>query len=579
MSRHSSPAFTVKIGAYGSDVLSVSGLSGTERMSRPFDFRVDFFTRDGEPLAVAGLMGKDALVTVAVRDGLSRFVHGQVRTIESLGLKTGRQRYRAHVVPKLWRLTQVHRSRIFQGKSVPDILKAVLGEMGVEVRLALSGSYATREYCVQYRESDFAFLSRLMEWEGIFYFFEHTEVGHTLVLGDKSSAHAPLPQGGTLPLRPSLGKEVVETEYVSALEVVHRLRPGAVHLKDYDFEKPTLDVSGKTKAAEGVAALEQYDYPAGYVAPGVGKAAATVRQEEAGVGGRTLVGAAVAPRMTPGYLLEVESPEDGTFAGEYLITEVVHSGVQPDVTSGSEALQGLYRNQFQLLPKAVLTENDKDQQLGGYEDLLVKKNRSRTVEGNQQLTVLLDDAGVVEGNQTLLVQKDRHTSTGGDHDEAVRGNQAMTVGLALNVMVVQGAMESVGAAKATTIGGGYSVNVGLAYNEATGGMRSMQVGGAHWAAVAGSRQESIAASARIKVGGNSWTEADASVSLVVGKDFKVESGAKSYEKADGEAVMMAKSFDVKADKFVIAVGGKVALQVEKSGKVQFFGKNITLKEG
>jgi type VI secretion system secreted protein VgrG len=102
-----------------------------------------------------------------------------------------------------------------------------------------------------------------------------------------------------------------------------------------------------------VDALELYDYPAGYVAPGVGKAAASVRAEAAGVGGRTLSGEAIAPRLTPGYVLEVESPEDGTFAGEYIITEVVHSGVQPDVSGGSESLQGLYRNQFRLLPKAV----------------------------------------------------------------------------------------------------------------------------------------------------------------------------------------------------------------------------------
>ncbi|MFP2907951.1 type VI secretion system tip protein TssI/VgrG [Pyxidicoccus sp. 3LFB2] len=353
MSRQNSPAFSVQVGAYGPEALGVSGVSGTEGVSRLYDFRVDFFTLDGEPLAVADLVGKDALVTLSVRDGDARYVHGQVREVESLGMKTGRRRYRAHVVPKLWRLSQVHKSRIFQNKSVPDILKAVLGEGGVEVRLALSGSYAPREYCVQYRESDFAFVSRLMEWEGIFYFFEHTDAGHTLVLGDKPGAHAPLPQGGTLPLRPRMGKEAVDGEFVYALEVVHRLRPGAVHLKDFDFEKPAVDISGKGKAAEGVAALEIYDYPAGYVAPGVGKAAASVRAEAVGVGGRTLSGEAIAPRLTPGFLLELDSPEDGTFAGEYLITEVVHSGVQPDVSGGSESLQGLYRNQFHLLPKAV----------------------------------------------------------------------------------------------------------------------------------------------------------------------------------------------------------------------------------
>ncbi|MCP3137830.1 type VI secretion system Vgr family protein [Pyxidicoccus xibeiensis] len=353
MSRSSEPAFSVQVGAFGPDELSVSGVSGTEGVSRLYDFRVDFFTKDGEPLAVADLVWKDALVTLSVRDGDARYVHGQVREVEALGLKTGRRRYRAHVVPKLWRLSQVHKSRIFQGRSVPDILKAVLGEGGVEVRLALSGSYAPREYCVQYRESDFAFVSRLMEWEGIFYFFEHTDSGHTLVLGDKPSAHAPLPQGGMLPLRPHLGKEAVDGEFVYALEVVHRLRPGAVHLKDFDFEKPAVDISGKGKAPEGVAALEIYDYPAGYVAPGVGRSAASVRAEAVGVGGRTLSGEAIAPRLTPGFLLELDAPEDGTFAGEYLITEVVHSGVQPDVSGGSESLQGLYRNQFRLLPKAV----------------------------------------------------------------------------------------------------------------------------------------------------------------------------------------------------------------------------------
>ncbi|RKH28742.1 contractile injection system protein, VgrG/Pvc8 family [Corallococcus sicarius] len=122
MSRHSSPAFSWMVGAYGPEALSVLGLFETKSLSRPFDFRVDFFTRDGESLMVADLVGKDVLVTLSVRDGLSRFVHGQVRAIESLGLKTGCQRYRAHVAPKLWRLTQVHRSRICQGKSEPDIL-------------------------------------------------------------------------------------------------------------------------------------------------------------------------------------------------------------------------------------------------------------------------------------------------------------------------------------------------------------------------------------------------------------------------------------------------------------------------
>jgi type VI secretion system secreted protein VgrG len=99
MSRASSPAFTVRIGAQGPEALAVSGLSGTEGVSRLYDFRVDFYARDGEPLVVTDLVGKDALLTISVRDGSPRYVHGQVREVESLGVKTGRRRYRAHVVP------------------------------------------------------------------------------------------------------------------------------------------------------------------------------------------------------------------------------------------------------------------------------------------------------------------------------------------------------------------------------------------------------------------------------------------------------------------------------------------------
>ncbi|WP_240360231.1 type VI secretion system tip protein VgrG [Pyxidicoccus caerfyrddinensis] len=725
------PAFTLRVGALGAERLALSGFAGREAISRLYDFRADFFTRDGEPLVVADLVGKDALVTVSVRDGGPRYVHGQVREVESLGMKTGRRRYRAHVVPKLWRLSQVHKSRIFQNNSVPEVLEAVLREGGVEVRLALSGSYAAREYCVQYRESDFAFVSRLMEWEGIFYFFEHMDSGHTLVLGDKPSAHAPLPQGQTLPLRPRMGKEAVDGELVYALERVHRLRPGAVHLKDFDFEKPAMDISGKGKATDGLAALEIYDYPAGYVAPGVVRSAARTRVEATGVGRRTLTGESIAPRLAPGFLMKLDSPEDGTFAGEYLITEVLHSGVQPDVSGGSESLQGLYRNQFHLLPKAVpfrprrltplpqiagpqtatvtgpageeihtdahgrikvqfhwdregkrdeksscwvrvgqpwggpawgdvwlprigqevivrflegdpdrplvagavyngihpvpyalpdektkstrksasslgsdgfnevriedsmgdeevfthaqkdealLTENDKAQEVRGFEDLLVKKDRRRRVEGHQELRVVMDDVGVIEGNQMLLVQKDRDTSTRGSHDESVDGHQAMTVGKGLNVSVSQGAVESVGAAKATTIGGAYSVNVALAHNAATGGAKTEQVAGLKHEAIAGSRQETVIGDKQLRVGGEDWVEVDGSASLSVGKDWKLQTGEGLHLRIDGTQSVQARSLILDADALSIAVNGRVALQVEKSGRVRLFGRNITVEE-
>ncbi|RKH52189.1 type VI secretion system Vgr family protein [Corallococcus llansteffanensis] len=345
-----SPAFTLRVGSLEAGSLVVERLQGEEGLSRLYDFSVDFAPLAPESFDTAPLVGAEALLTMVQPGGTPRHVHGMVRTVEALGLREGRWRYRAQLVPALWRLTQVKRSRIFQGQSVPDILKDVLTSAGVEVRVSLHESYAPREYCTQYRETDFDFLSRLMEWEGIFYFFEHSEEGHVLVVGDAPSVHEAPPGGASLPLR-SEDRRVESGEYLTDLRRVRRLRSGAVHLKDFDFEKPSLDVSGKSKAPEGTELLELYDYPGGYVAPGVGRSTARVRIQEATQASLTFEGEGICPRLTSGHLLQVE--DDGTHEGRYVVVKVLHHGGQPETHGGREVLGGLYRNQFQLLPASV----------------------------------------------------------------------------------------------------------------------------------------------------------------------------------------------------------------------------------
>jgi type VI secretion system secreted protein VgrG len=344
------PAFSLRVGPFEPGELIVTHITGTERLSQLYDFQIDFHPMGEQPLEAEALLGAEALLSIGVPGGALRLLHGKVRTLSVLGLREGRWRYRIWVAPALWWLTRVHRSRIFQEKAVPDILQEVLQEAGVQARLSLSGSYAAREYCTQYRETDFAFLSRLMEWEGLYYFFEHSEAGHTLVIGDKPSVHEPLPGGAALPLRDHDDRSA-DGEYLYLLERVHRLRPGAVHLKDYDFEKPALDVSGKAKNPEGKPALEIYDYPGEYVAPGVGKRAATVRMEEGVQAARTLDGESAAPSLTPGYFFEVQ--DGGSDAGEYTVVEVVHSGQMPETAGGREAHGLLYHNRFRCMPRQV----------------------------------------------------------------------------------------------------------------------------------------------------------------------------------------------------------------------------------
>jgi type VI secretion system secreted protein VgrG len=350
MVRLGAPAFSLRVGPFEPGELAVTRLTGTERLSQLYDFEIDFHPMAEHPLEGAELLGTEALLSLGVPGGPLRLLHGKVRSVNVLGFREGRWRYRIRVAPALWWLTRVQRSRIFQEQSVPDILAQVLREAGVQARLALSGSYAAREYCTQYRETDFAFISRLMEWEGLFYFFEHSEDGHTLVIGDRPSVHEPLPGGAVLALRDQDDRSA-DGEYLYLLERVHRLRPGAVHLKDYDFERPALDVSGKAKSPEGEPTLEIYDYPGESVAPAVGRQAATVRMEEGVQAARTMDGAGVAPSLTPGYRFEVlDGDED---AGEYTVVEVVHSGQMPETAGGREAHGLLYRNRFRCMPGQV----------------------------------------------------------------------------------------------------------------------------------------------------------------------------------------------------------------------------------
>ncbi|HYI00706.1 type VI secretion system tip protein TssI/VgrG, partial [Hyalangium sp.] len=352
MARTNTPAFSLQVGPHAASSLVVTRFSGSEAISRLYDFRVEFFEKDAQLLELAELPGTQALLTLQVGDAPVRYVHGWVRQTELMGRIGGRWRYRVQVVPKLERLCQMRKSRIFQELAVPDIVKKVLGEAGVEHRFVLSGSYAPREYCVQYRESDFDFISRLLEAEGLFYFFEHAEGSHTLVLGDGKNAHKALPGGETLPLRDA-DQRAYDEEFISRMERVHRLRPGAVMLRDFNFEKPPLDLSTASDSAEGVPELELYDYPGEYVVPGVGKALAKVRMEEKAQGAQTCMGQSVCPRLVPGALFEAENPGDATFSGKYLVEGVVHSGHQPDTLGNAETLGGVYHNDFQCLPEAV----------------------------------------------------------------------------------------------------------------------------------------------------------------------------------------------------------------------------------
>lgn len=323
---------------------------GTEGISNLFQFDV-LITSEERGIRLGEVVGKNALFTMQAVEGSPRHVSGIVSRFRHVEDGKNVSVYHARIVPKLWRLGHRYDSRIFQESAVPDILEKVLtaaGLSGRDFRLSLSKSYAVREYCVQYRESDFAFLSRLMEEEGIYYFFEHSERGHVLVIADVKDASVPIASPSTIVFRATLGA-MAQNESVSRFSCAEEVQPGKVTLNDFNFKKPSLSLV-ESKSAPLDADLEVYDYPGEYDLPGDGSGLANVRLEEWQARRVVADGESGCMRFTPGYLFTLSDRGREDENREYLITSVVHRGSQPQMGEGATGDTLGYSNTFHCMP-------------------------------------------------------------------------------------------------------------------------------------------------------------------------------------------------------------------------------------
>ena len=333
-----------------SDELRVVRFDGHEGVSQLFQFEITVVCEAGD-LAFDDIVGSAAVLTFRVGDE-PRHVHGLIASFEQGEEGKRRTAYRAVLVPFVWRLRHRRDSRIFQELAVPAILKKVLDAAGVpgdKYRISLSGSYAPREYCVQYRESDWAFLCRLMEEEGIAYHFEHAEDKHILVMVDGPSAYDPIAGESTLVFRQPLGA-LVKNEHVSHFRYVERVRPGKVTLRDYNFKKPGLLLEGSEQGSANDD-LEIYDYPGDYEAPGPGGALAKVRLEELQASRKTGSGDSTCPRFAPGAKFTLTDHPRDSLNHDYLITRVDHTGNEPTMDAGEGGMS--YGNRFEVIPAEI----------------------------------------------------------------------------------------------------------------------------------------------------------------------------------------------------------------------------------
>lgn len=328
-------------------------LDGEDAISRPFLFRIAFATREPES-KVRKLLGKPVTLWIGASDAPdARPIHGHLRRLtrrHSGRLDT--HLWQAEIAPALWFLSQKADCRIFQSMTVPQVLDKVFQIHGltfVEKR-GLTGSYPRLDYCVQYRETALDFVSRLMEEVGLFYWHEHKDGQHTLVIADQNQ-RAPKLTPETITYG-GLSTEDKLTWFEQDLA----FRTGTWAMRDFNFETPSTNLTAKKPTHLDVQRMkdhEVFDYPGRYINAGEGGTVARLRIEQEEARHRIMRGGGDTKPMTAGYRVTIDD-QDGVGSELCLITEVRHMARDTSFWTSAEDAEGSrYSNEFAAIPASV----------------------------------------------------------------------------------------------------------------------------------------------------------------------------------------------------------------------------------
>ena len=359
----------------GKDVLLLQSLRASESLSQLFRYELELRHEETEvtyePMVVdeQKIIGKPVTIRLEQGDGLERFFNGIVIRFSQGQRDTRFSHYQAVVVPQIWILNLVSQSRIFQHLSVPDILRKIFA--GFDVSYEIQGTFEPRNYCVQYRESDWDFASRLMEEEGIYYYFEHTKGKHTLVVANTPQSHRDCPGKSTVPFAL---KTSGETEFISAVSswfVEHHLHTGKFTLWDSHFQLPkkTLEAAQPSRFSIGGSDdLEIYDFPGGYARKqdGIDKGGseqasnlqkifddnrniAQIRMQEIDAQHKNISGASDCASFTAGQRFTLSNHPVAKSNGQYILVTVDHNITQSPTYETDDHVEA-YTNNFTCIP-------------------------------------------------------------------------------------------------------------------------------------------------------------------------------------------------------------------------------------
>ncbi len=341
----------------GKDTLLLHSFSGHEGMSQLFHFSADFLS-ENHSISFKDIVGKQVTLQVQHHGDDQRHWNGFVSRFACVGGDNRFSYYRAEIVPWVWFLTRTADCQIFQQKTIPEIIKKVFQDHGFQdFQDRTQGSYPQREYVVQYRETAFNFVSRLMEEYGIFYFFEHDQNTHKLIFADKPQVHKNCPVQYKVRFNYTPGATVLHEDVVDNWGAEQELRPGKYALTDYNFQTPNTSLMANVQTVAeigGNTKYEIYDYPGIHTKKSEGDTTTKVRMEEEEALHHLVTGSGNCRSFASGYKFHLDEHSRPDMNGDFLLTEVTHSASVGDSYSGSGAgSQETYTNHFTCIPFAV----------------------------------------------------------------------------------------------------------------------------------------------------------------------------------------------------------------------------------
>jgi len=337
----------------GKDKLAITALDATEGLSELFEFRIEAVSADGN-IDFDQLLGRECTVALTLLDRPKRFFSGVVAEAQAIGSVEDLFVYRFVLRPTFWLLTRTTNCRIFHRKTALTIVTDVLGERNVSIEDATKRSYPELDYCVQYRETDFDFVSRLMEQHGIYYYFKHSDSAHKLVLADSRSSHQPIEGGAAIAFANALAGLNYQEQALFSWSSERRFRTGKIELRDYAFREPGANLKTNAQGSERYAkatTYEYYDYPGKYEKTSDGRIYADARLEaEQAIDYRRYASGAAA-NLFPGGLAKLDRHPTQAENKQYLVIRCSHHFADEAFRS-SGVLDGRqpYHGNYELQP-------------------------------------------------------------------------------------------------------------------------------------------------------------------------------------------------------------------------------------